>query len=191
MEHHDQPDEVHIRPANTDDIPFIHSLSERFASVGTPTWRDPTKMQQFHQHTVTEASSAINLPGSLVLIAETNDGTRLGFIYATNTTDFFTNEPQAYIADLAVTTHGEGKGIGRKLMEHAETWAREQGYRIVALDVFAFNTHARSFYHHLGYVEETVKLIKEAMTFHSAMAQQVTGCSGSLFSTITSTCFCG
>jgi GNAT superfamily N-acetyltransferase len=161
MEHPDQDNEVHIRIANADDIPFIQSLSERFASVGTPTWRDPTKMQQFHQHTITEASSAIALPGSLVLIAETRDGTCLGFIYATQSTDFFTNEPQAYIADLGLTDQGEGKGIGRKLMEHAETWAREQGYRIIALDVFAFNTHARSFYHHLGYVEETVKLIKE------------------------------
>lgn len=161
MEHLDRLDEVHIRQANADDIPFIRSLSERFASVGTPTWRDPAKMQQFHQHSVDEASSAIGLPGSLVLVAEDRDGTRLGFIYTIGTTDFFTHEPQGYIADLAVSAQGEGKGIGRMLMEHAETWAREQGYHIVALDVFAFNTHARSFYHHLGYVEETVKLIKE------------------------------
>ncbi len=37
----------------------------------------------------------------------------------------------------------------------------EQGYRILALDVFAFNTSAHAFYQRLGYVEETVKLIKE------------------------------
>src|SRR5438067_4969896 len=81
MEHPGQHNEVHIRQANADDIPFIRSLSERFASVGTPTWRDPAKMQQFHQHTVDEASSAITLPVSLVMIAKARDGTRLGCIF--------------------------------------------------------------------------------------------------------------
>ncbi len=75
--------------------------------------------------------------------------------------DFFTHEPQGYIADLAVSDNVEGKGIGRILMERAEAWARAQGYRILALDVFAMNTHARSFYQRLSYVEETLKLIKE------------------------------
>jgi GNAT superfamily N-acetyltransferase len=49
----------------------------------------------------------------------------------------------------------------RALMERAEAWARIRGFRILALDVFALNTHAHSFYQHLGYVEETLKLIKE------------------------------
>jgi ribosomal protein S18 acetylase RimI-like enzyme len=161
MEHIREQREIGIRQASTDDIPFICSLAERFARVGTPAWRDPTQMWQFHQRGVEEASVAINTPDSLVLLAEDRNGTRLGFIYVTHTLDFFTHEPQGYIADLAVSEQAEGKGVGRKLMESAEAWASTQGYRILALDVFAFNTSARSFYKHLGYVEETVKLIKE------------------------------
>lgn len=157
-----QPDSASIlRRANADDSSFIRSLSERFARVGTPGWRDPAKMEQFHQRSGEEVCAAMGDPASLVLVAQARDGTRLGFLYVIPGTDFFTNEPQGYIADVAVSAEAEGRGIGRKLMEQAEVWAREQGFRLLALDVFALNSHARAFYQRLGYVEETLKLVKE------------------------------
>ncbi len=125
--------EIRIRLATADDIAFIQSLAERFAGVGTPPWRDRAQMWQFHQRSTQEVCDAITNPADLVLLAENLQGMRLGFLYATSAT----------------------------LMERAEGWARECGFRILALDVFALNTHARSFYQHLGYVEETLKLIKE------------------------------
>lgn len=154
------PADIHIRPATMDDLPFIRSLAERFAHLGTPAWRDAAKMWEFHRQSTEEVGYAIQTR-DLVLVAEDAQNTRLGFVHVTHMTDFFTQEPQGYVADLAVSTQAEGKGVGRKLMEQAEEWARAQGYRILALDVFASNTHARSFYAHRGYVEETVKMIKE------------------------------
>jgi len=119
-------------------------------------------MWVFHQHSIEEAITDTQAD-SLVLVAEDAQGARLGFIHLTRSEDFFTHEPQGYIADLAVSDDAEGKGVGRMLIERAEAWARAQGYRILALDVFAMNTHARSFYQCLGYVEETLKLIKELL----------------------------
>lgn len=154
-------DEIRIRPATTNDIPFIHSLAERFAEVGTPPWRSAEQMWAFHHRGVLEVGAAITNATDLVLLAEDLQNTSLGFLYAISTVDFFTREPQGYIADVAVSQQAEGKGVARALMERAEAWARERGFRILALDVFAMNTHARAFYQHLGYVEETLKLIKE------------------------------
>jgi GNAT superfamily N-acetyltransferase len=145
-----------------DDIPFLRSLTARVAQVRTPPLRDPAQMWESHQHSIKEAITEAQVD-SLVLVAEDTQGTRLGFIYLTRSEDFFTHEPQGYIADLAVSDDAAGKGVGRILMERAEAWARAQGYRILALDVFAMNTNARSFYQHLGYVEETLKLIKELL----------------------------
>ena len=118
-------------------------------------------MWQFHQRSIEETIAAIGNPASVVLLAEGKDGTRLGFIYVTQMPDFFTNELQGYIADVAVSAEAEGQGIGHRLMEQAEVWAKAQGYRLLALDVFASNIRARSFYQRLGYMEETMKLIKE------------------------------
>jgi GNAT superfamily N-acetyltransferase len=161
MHHENTQDELCIRPATADDLPFIQSLAERFARVGTPPWRDRAQMWQFHQRSTQEVGDSITNPADLVLLAETPQGTRLGFIRATSSTDVFTGEPQGYIAAVAVSEQAESTGVARVLMKRAETWARECGFRILALDVFAFNTHARAFYQRLGYVEETLKLIKE------------------------------
>lgn len=154
-------DEIRIRPARSEDIPYIESLSERFAQSGMPSWRDPEQMWQYHQRSMREVSTAIANSAGLVLLAEDLQAVRLGFIHVISTTDFFTGEPQGYIADVAVSRQAEGRGAARALMERAEDWARERGIHILALDVFALNSHARSFYQHLGYVEETLKLIKE------------------------------
>ncbi|HEV2660877.1 MAG TPA: GNAT family N-acetyltransferase [Ktedonobacteraceae bacterium] len=151
----------HLRPALVDDIPFIQSLAPRFAQVGTPAWRDSEQMWQFHQRCTHEVGTAITNPDDLVLIAEDMQERRLGFLHVTTVADFFTGEPQGYVSDVAVSEQAEGKGVARTLIEHAQAWARERGLRILALDVFAFNTHARAFYQGLGFVEETLKLIKE------------------------------
>lgn len=154
-------DEIHIRLATVGDIPFVQSFAERFARVGTPPWRDPAQMWQFHRRSMQEVSTAISNSDDLVLIAEDVRELRLGFLHATQTPDFFTGELQGYISAVAVSEQAESKGVARALMERAEAWASECGFRILALDVFALNTHARSFYQRLGYVEETLKLIKE------------------------------
>ena len=161
MRHEITQDEIRIRLATAGDIPFVQSLAERFALAGTPPWRDPAQMWQFHRRSMQEVSSAISNPDDLVLIAEDSRGLRLGFLHVTRIPDFFTGEQQGYVSAVAVSEQAEGKGVARALMERAEAWARECGFRILALDVFASNTHARLFYQRLGYVEETLKLIKE------------------------------
>lgn len=161
MSQQDKQGEMTIRPATLDDIPFIQSLIPRFAHAGSPAWRDPVQMWQFHQRCANEVSMVITNPNHLVLIAEDLQKKPLGFIAVISDVDFFTAEPQGYISDLAVSEQAEGKGVARTLMKHAESWARTHALRILALDVFATNTHARSFYQRLGYIEETLKLIKE------------------------------
>lgn len=157
--HHPTP--IHIRKARVADIPFIRSLKERFVAVGSPLWRDLQKMQVFHDNSIEEACAAIVVPDALVLLAEEEQGTLLGFLHAQPATDFFTGDPQGYVSALAVVAEAEGMGIGSLLMEQAEHWARAQGYHILTLETFGENTRARAFYQHLGYKEETVKLIKE------------------------------
>ncbi len=44
MHHEITQDEICIRLATAGDIPFVQSLAERFARVGTPPWRDRAQM---------------------------------------------------------------------------------------------------------------------------------------------------
>ena len=61
---------------------------------------------------------------------------------------------------LVVAETAEGLGVGRLLLEAADTWAREQGLAMLTLNVFTGNVRARAVYERLGYMPETLRYVK-------------------------------
>lgn len=55
---------------------------------------------------------------------------------------------------VTVAPDARGVGVGRALIETAETWAVEHGVSRMTLSVFGHNEHARRLYLSMGYVEE-------------------------------------
>jgi GNAT superfamily N-acetyltransferase len=53
------------------------------------------------------------------------------------------------------------QGIGLALMEHAETWARTQGYTQMGLQVFTTNHPAIELYQQLGYQSRSISMMRE------------------------------
>jgi ribosomal protein S18 acetylase RimI-like enzyme len=100
-------------------------------------------------------------PGTAVFIVEDADGVALGFIHLQAGTDYYNREGHGHIADIIVAPAGEGRGVGRVLIEKGEEWARAQGYHWLTLSVFAQNHRAREVYQRLGYGEDIVKYVKE------------------------------
>ena len=151
-----------IRPATADDADFINGFVSRFAESGALPWRDPALMAQFHASGVERAAEQARAPeaGHQVLIATGPDGQPLGFIYLHNQRTVLTGEEQGYVSMLAVAQEAEGRGVGRALLAAGEEWARGQGFRHLALDTFGDNAHARAVYAHLGFAEESLKLVK-------------------------------
>ncbi|HZZ64395.1 MAG TPA: GNAT family N-acetyltransferase [Candidatus Baltobacteraceae bacterium] len=62
-----------------------------------------------------------------------------------------TSRNRAHVEGLVVEDEYRGNGIGRLLLERAETWARRNGCTRVRLLSNAVRTRAHSFYHRLGY----------------------------------------
>lgn len=146
-----------IRPANVEDRDFMIGLVPRFVEFSCPPGREPAQVIDAIAQELYQVASTPN--DSTILIAEDLDGRRLGFIYLQTATDPFTHERHGHIADIAVTSVDEGQGVGQALMEVAEDWARNKGYRLLTLRAIAGNTRVRSFYQRLGYEEDMVKYI--------------------------------
>jgi ribosomal protein S18 acetylase RimI-like enzyme len=72
----------------------------------------------------------------------------------------FTGERDGYIGELAVDEHAARRGIGRALIDAADTWARDHGLAHLTLHTGARNGGARAFYAALGFVEEEVRLTR-------------------------------
>jgi ribosomal protein S18 acetylase RimI-like enzyme len=155
---------IRIRPAAASDRDFILGLAPRLAAASRLAWREAERLDRFSelgmQDTVLAVEEAAHEPTEAIFIAETDESQPLGVIHLKGDVSVLTDEPQGYISVLAVTVEAEGHGVGRALVAAGAAWARQRGYRHLALEVFATNRHARTFYEHLGFAEETLRMVK-------------------------------
>ncbi|AFY94747.1 GNAT family N-acetyltransferase [Chamaesiphon minutus] len=53
------------------------------------------------------------------------------------------------------------QGIGRALLEHAQTWAKAEGYTQIGLQVFTNNQPALDLYQQLGYQPRSISMMRD------------------------------
>lgn len=148
---------IRVRPYEAADRTFVLGLAPRLL-IGMPPWRDPQLWLAAFQSWITKSIDQHG-QATMVLVAENDHGERLGFATLSHEAHF-TGQPQAYLNELATSEAAEGHGVGAALVGACEQWARQQGYRILALSTGAANARALGFYHHLGFRDEDVKLVK-------------------------------
>ena len=151
--------QIRVRPAVADDRAFVLETAKRLAEFGPPPWRDPGLVVEAESRVLHQFFEAPR-PDTGLLIAETEDGERLGFAYLETLVDYFDRKPHAHLAELAVTREAEGIGAGGALLQASEDWARAAGYSVLTLNVFEKNSHARAVYERRGYRPETIRCIK-------------------------------
>lgn len=67
---------------------------------------------------------------------------------------------ELYLANFGVSPKLRGTGIGSYLLKQRIEEARDQGYRIVSLDVATHNPRAEALYHRLGFAVTKLKSMK-------------------------------
>ena len=98
-----------------------------------------------------------------VFIAE-SDNAGIGFVcaYARVCITDADEAPKevALISDIAVLPQYRGQGIGRRLLEHADHFVRENGAITLRLVVLSRNTGARKLYAEVGFPDRWVQMTK-------------------------------
>ena len=148
-----------IRPANDTDREFIFGLSPRLAEVAGLPWHSDKAVQKMHDDYFAEVF-ANSSPLQATYIAEKNK-VALGFIHTRSHKDDVSGEACGTVPLLGVCPKAQGLGVGKALITAAEQWAKEQGYRLLHLEVFANNDKAQGFYQNLGFEAEILHMIKE------------------------------
>lgn len=93
-----------------------------------------------------------------LLVAEDGDEI-IGFVHVRTVTDYYTQAPIGHVSDIVVADKAEGRGVGRALLEAAQSWARGKGYRMMQLFVLPENAGARKLYERMGYRSEWIKYV--------------------------------
>lgn len=148
---------VVIRPYRSEDRDAVVALAPRLVE-GVATWRDAEAVAEAVHGWVTGSLDRCDDDGYGVLVAA-RYGQIAGFVTMT-TRRHFTGQVDAYIGELVVSPEAERTGVGRALVEAAESWARARGLHRITLETGAANARARRFYKALGYAEEEVRLSK-------------------------------
>ncbi len=148
---------ITIRLAVPQDETSLTDLAWRLTVFTLPAWRKPEHIADADAREMLAAIRAASA-ASEVFIAE-RDGAAVGCLHMLEDVDFF-GAKHAHISVVATTADAEGSGVGRALMEHAETWARRRGHTLLTLNVFAGNERARRFYERNGLEPEIVKYSK-------------------------------
>ena len=126
-----------VRPATLGDAEAIARLS---GQLGYPSTTGETARRLLHVNGQT---------GHGVYVAEA-DGMLIGWVHVFVHPSLLADTP-AEVAGLVVDESCRSRGVGRILMEQAESWAREHGCRSVGLRSNVLRSRAHAFYERLGY----------------------------------------
>jgi ribosomal protein S18 acetylase RimI-like enzyme len=148
---------VTLRAATPADHPAIRALDPRLIAEAKLPGATREDFLRF-QRRFTDAALADTNPKSRLIVAVDSGDQVLGYTHLKPTHDDVLDVETGYLSIIAVAESAAGKGIGRLLIEAAESWAKEQGYPSLLLDVFASNKTARSFYEKADVIEDSVRL---------------------------------
>jgi ribosomal protein S18 acetylase RimI-like enzyme len=148
-------DPIGVRPFADADRTTVLELADRL-TIGVAAWRDDAAVAAAVRGWI--ETSTVSNPDRAAFVAVIGQEV-VGFVSIASTAHF-AGERDAYVGELIVDGAFEGRGVGRRLIETAEQWARDAGFRCITLHTGAANTRARRFYARLGYADEDVKLTK-------------------------------
>ena len=85
-----------------------------------------------------------------------------GYIESKDEEDIISNRcpKRGIISDLIVSNSCRLKGVGKKLMEEIEKYFLASNCEFIAVDLFAPNKTAKTFYEKLGYSPRNIELYK-------------------------------
>ncbi len=141
----------------------MYELAKRVIPVNISPWRQQP-MEETMKYRIKMLKNFwtwINQSGSKVFIAEMEQEKPVGFLVLyPNAVEELTGLPQGWVMDIAVLEDYRNHGIGRVLMEAAETYCREQGIEYLGLAVSSHNVQAVKLYQSLGFAEERKLMVK-------------------------------
>jgi aminoglycoside 6'-N-acetyltransferase I len=96
------------------------------------------------------------LATGVVLVAEKEQGSFGGFVEVSvrrDHVDGASSAPVAYLEAWYVAPEFQGQGIGRQLLQHAERWASNQGFKELASDAELDNVGSIEAHRACGFTE--------------------------------------
>lgn len=134
-----------FRQATLDDVGALLDMMEPFNIFERIPWTRDAAEEPLRR-LLSDASLGV------VGIMESSESKPLGYFVVTWNYDLEWNGRDAFLTELFVVPEARGCGLGRKALEHAETFARKHGAHALHLVVRPENERAHDMYLRAGFV---------------------------------------
>lgn len=151
-----------VRCATAADLPMVCQIAEDLAAIHHEAWPTVFAPASGEMRDEWHWRESLSGEGRVAFVAELS-GVVVGFITLACQTEshtLFQPVRSVRVNSVCVVEQMRGKGIGRLLMQRAESWAVERGAAEVRLVVWAFNGAALKMYEELGYEVRSHTLAK-------------------------------
>ena len=95
-----------------------------------------------------------------MFVAEDGSHAFLGYLWVGEGSNMMTEKKEGFIYDIFVKREFRGKGIGKILLEKAQSYCREKGYSRILLMVSVNNANAIGLYSKMGFKAEQMYMGK-------------------------------
>jgi ribosomal protein S18 acetylase RimI-like enzyme len=153
----------HIEPAGEADWPWIeHGEVEIAWTRLGGEWQRETSPEAVEEQVVrrVERLRSDKDFDNQAFVARAEDGALAGFVWVAKDQNDSTGQMEALLLNQYVAKAYRGQGLGRRLMEMAEDWAKGQKLPRISLAVGVGNAIGQRLYESLGYQAEALRMSK-------------------------------
>lgn len=176
-----RPHSIGIRPGTPKNAEFFFLMDEQTTWESLPADKALAMRREDLRASLMETHGLLlSCPGNIFFIAENieseaqsehadereraRSGERAGLLWLGPRHNLVTGEHEAWIYNVTVVPQCRGCGVAKKLMAHAENYARENGYQVIGLSVAVHNEIARGLYQRMEYAESNILMRKPLQT---------------------------
>lgn len=145
---------IFIHPVKLEDAPSLLALKIQLANETKFMMLESGERPNNPEGERTRINDILESNNSMIFVAESED--KLIGHLSVYGDSFKRNKHNAYIV-IGVLQEFTGQGIGKRLFEKMETWAREVGLHRLELTVMTHNEHAVKLYQRMGFEIEGTK----------------------------------
>ena len=150
---------ITIREARAGDGPALTDLLPGLADFPVPNDRNPDDLWRGDAKLLGEHLAG-RRDDTLLVVAADGQDRPLGLALVTLRPEILSGAPSAHLEAIVIGREARGQGVGRLLLEAAETRAAARGARSMSLNAFRKNERARALYESAGYDGEIIRYIK-------------------------------
>ena len=152
---------VTIREAKETDLHLVRKYTVETAwTVFSKSERKELDKEKWTKHILEGFEKLSKRETDMIFVAEDESHAFLGYLWVGEGSNMMTGLKHGYIYDLFIREEIRGKGIGRILLEKAESYCRERGYSRILLMVSVGNQAAISLYDNIGFKAEQTHMAK-------------------------------